>query len=92
MCMKIDNSLRNHEVQRNFIISWKLYGHKFEDIIKFRKLMNNIPGKRVLMIDYINHLYNSNKDFAFIKFSLNSCFALLSITTPDATEISEIFL
>ena len=43
------------------------------------------------MINYIYHLNKSINAFAFIKFSLNSCFALLSITTPDATEISENF-
>ena len=43
------------------------------------------------MINYVYHLNKSISAFAFIKFSLNSCFELLSITTPDATEISEKF-
>ena len=44
------------------------------------------------MINNINHLNNSNKDLAFIKFSLNSFFGELSNTTPDAAEISDILL
>ncbi len=48
--------------------------------------------KRVFVINYIYHSYKSINAFALIKFSLNSCFALLSLTTPDATEISETFL
>ena len=62
------------------------------DIIELRKLMYNIPCKWILVINYINHLYNSNKDLALIKFSLNSFFAALSKTTPDAAEISEKYL
>ena len=42
------------------------------------------------MINNINHLYNSNKDLAFIKFSLNSFLEELSKTTPEAADISEI--
>ena len=42
------------------------------------------------MINNINHLYSSNSDLAFIKFSLNSLLGELSKTTPDAAEISEI--
>ena len=44
------------------------------------------------MVNYINHLNKSIKALAFIKFSLNSCWALLSTTTPEATDISEKFL
>ena len=44
------------------------------------------------MINNIYHLYKSNKDLALIKFSLNSFFDELSNTTPDAADISEIFL
>ena len=44
------------------------------------------------MINYVNHLNKSINALALIKFSLNSWFALLSTTTPEATEISEIFL
>ena len=44
------------------------------------------------MINNIDHSYNSNNDFAFIKFSLNSFLGELSKTPQDAAEISEMFL
>ena len=44
------------------------------------------------MVNYVYHLNKSIKALAFMKFSLNSLLALLSITTPEATEIYEMFL
>ena len=35
-------------------------------------------------------MYNSNRDLALIKFSLNSFLGELSKTTPEAADISEI--
>ena len=61
-------------------------------ILNFRNMSEISVASGVVVDSNANHEFNENFLKAFKKFSLNSWLALLSTTTPEATDISDIFL
>ena len=100
-CPKIStlNLLNNQEKENRNIYTGSFGFIKFNGDMRFNIIIRSILNYRnlseisvasgVVIDSNAKHEFNENFIKALIKFSLNSCFALLSITTPEATEISD---